>query len=114
YRFACSSTGDIWVGRRRWYNYDDLIGGGVTRLRGTDFAVVAEYSASDGLGSNDLASVYADASGAIWFGTAAGVSRFSENEAIWSRFTMTGSDPIDGVDELFEDRDGVLWAGVRH
>lgn len=58
---------------------------------------------NDGLGSNNVRSIAADSKGGIWLATSAGLSYF---DGFWENFDVPGGD----VSQVFEDRDGFIWA----
>ena len=65
----------------------------------------------DGLGSNDLTDVIADADGQIWIATAGRLVRFSPNDPVQFLFTDEDGDPI-RLTCLVDDGD-FLWIGTE-
>ena len=57
----------------------------------------------DGLGSNNVRSIANDRMGGIWLATSAGLSYF---DGFWQNYEVPGGD----VSQVFEDRDGFIWA----
>lgn len=58
---------------------------------------------NDGLGSNNVRSIATGRKGGIWLATSAGLSYF---DGFWQNFDVPGGD----VSQVFEDRDGFIWA----
>ena len=57
----------------------------------------------DGLGSNNVRSIAADRAGGIWLATSEGLSHFN---GFWHNFDIPGGN----VSQVFEGRDGFIWA----
>jgi ligand-binding sensor domain-containing protein/signal transduction histidine kinase len=60
--------------------------------------------------SDDIRAIVQDRQGAVWFGTASGLSRFENRQ-----FTHFGTEhglPANSIICLFEDRKGLLWIGT--
>lgn len=58
---------------------------------------------NDGLGSNNVRSIANGRNGGIWLATGAGLSYF---DGFWQNYDSPGGD----VSQVFEDRDGFIWA----
>lgn len=58
---------------------------------------------NDGLGSNNVRSIASGRKSGIWLATSAGLSHF---DGFWQNFDVPGGD----VSQVFEDKDGFIWA----
>ncbi len=65
------------------------------------------WSKSDGLSQNGVYSMLEDRSGALWFGTVGGVSRY--DGVSWRTFTTADGLADNDVLSMLEDRTGALW-----
>jgi ligand-binding sensor domain-containing protein/signal transduction histidine kinase len=95
---AAGKAGDLWV----------CTAAGVARLSsGGEWRT---FTTADGLASDDVASAYEDHVGAVWFATAAGLSRFEEGKFknYTSKEGLTGG----GVLSITEDAEGNRWVGT--
>ncbi len=103
-------AGNLWFG---------TTGDGVYRYDGKSFT---NYSAKDGLSSNNVLSVLEDKTGNIWFGTDAGVCRyngktftgipiFGTNDGSFNFLTGKPSSQT-GVWSMFQDKKGNIWFGT--
>ncbi len=96
---------------------------GVQRYDGWTFET---FTKEDGLGSNLTGSIAQTRDGAMWFGTGAGISRFDPSTQLpsttlraggpaWKTYTtedsLASNDALTRGNNLFEARDGTLWAG---
>ncbi|MDE0637998.1 MAG: SpoIIE family protein phosphatase [Candidatus Poribacteria bacterium] len=69
------------------------------------------YTYLDGLGSNNVPSIYQDRDGFLWFGTRnGGVSRYDGEEFV--NFTTDDGLAHNTVLSIYQDRDGFLWFGT--
>jgi signal transduction histidine kinase/ligand-binding sensor domain-containing protein len=98
YRLLVARNGDVWLGH---------YGGGVTVLSNGS---VRQYGVPDGLGSGPIRALYEDGEGAVWAGTADGLSRFCD--ARWTTWTTAQGLPEGGVQGIVEDHAGGLWLMV--
>ena len=88
--------GDLWLGSRTY---------GVFRHDGTAWQ---RFSYEDGLADNRVGSVFQGRDGAIWVGTAEGVSRF--DGCTWFPNALPSKLPrTEFYDPILQSRDGVLW-----
>jgi ligand-binding sensor domain-containing protein len=101
YVFAMLSARDgaIWAGT--W-------GGGAARFDGQTWT---NLTRQDGLAGNIVYAIAQDASGALWFGTDAGVSRFDGRQ--WASAGRAQGLADEHVYALAVQADGSVWAGTR-
>ncbi len=104
------SRGSLWIG---------TFGGGVCRMTGADEADGTTgikfdcYSAKDGLPSNDVQSIYEDATGDLWVGTGGGgLARLSNGKLFTSYGTRQGLSNSAAL-PIYEDHEGNLWIGTN-
>ncbi|MDE0468863.1 MAG: sigma-70 family RNA polymerase sigma factor [Candidatus Poribacteria bacterium] len=64
---------------------------------------------ADGLASNTVLTIFEDSQGALWFGTADGITRYDGDN--FQTFTMEDGLPRNTTGLIFEDRLGMLWFG---
>ncbi len=64
---------------------------------------------TNGLPSDDVASLLVDKQGVLWAGTSGGLARFRNGR--WSCITRKEGLPISNLGYLAEDREGYLWIG---
>jgi ligand-binding sensor domain-containing protein/signal transduction histidine kinase len=106
--------GFLWIGT--W-------GGGMNKLNlNEDFIHKPHFEKFNhtDAGSNEswnrVSSIYRDASGTLWIGSPAGLSKYSIKENIFENFTNQPGNPnsISGnnVSDICEDNDGQLWVGT--
>ena len=88
--------GDLWLGSRTY---------GVFRYDGTDWQ---RFDYQDGLADNRVRSIFQDRDGAIWVGTAEGVSRF-DGRTWFPNALPPGLPRTDFYDPILQSRDGTLW-----
>ena len=88
----------LWVG---------TVGGGLSRFDPHGFVA---YSQKDGLAGDLVFSVLEDSEGVLWCGTNRGLCRFDGTR--WQTIDLPG--PAQNVVDIFEDRQGNLWFGLRH
>ena len=70
-----------------------------------------QYEKLSGLPSGWIRTLYLDAQGTLWIGTAGGgLSRFARTDSI-ATFTMREGLPDNTISQIFEDDDGNLWLG---
>jgi hypothetical protein len=101
------ATGDQWFGT----------GLGAAFHRGTETKEGwTVFPADSGLVNDDVLSILRLRNGAMWFGTAGGVSRFAGG--LWRNYTSADGLAGDAVYDIAEDMDGSLWfatdGGVSH
>ena len=88
--------GDLWLGSRTY---------GVFRYDGTDWQ---RFDYQDGLADNRVRSIFQDRDGAIWVGTAEGVSRYDGRT--WFPNALPPGLPLtEFYDPILQARDGTLW-----
>ena len=68
------------------------------------------FTTQDGLVHNHILAIHQDESGALWFGTAGGVSRYDGNKFV--NFTTRDGLPDNWVSAIIDDEDGTLWFGT--
>lgn len=83
-------------------------GGGVGHFDGKDWT---NYTQTDGLAGNIVFSLAQDPSGAFWFGTQRGLTRFHDNT--WTSFNHSNGLINDSVYTLAVAPNGDIWAGTR-
>ena len=88
--------GDLWLGSRTY---------GVFRYDGTEWQ---GFDYEDGLADNRVQSIFQDRAGAIWVGTAEGVSRF-DGRSWLSQALPRGFPRTEFYDPVLQSRDGALW-----
>ena len=64
---------------------------------------------ADGLASNTVLTIFEDSQGALWFGTANGITRYDGDN--FQTFTMEDGLSRNTTGLIFEDRQGMLWFG---
>ncbi len=69
------------------------------------------YTRADGLAGNIVFSLAQDPSGAFWFGTHHGLSRFHDGD--WTSFSHANGLISDSVYAIAVSPDGDIWAGTR-
>ncbi|MEY4751615.1 MAG: hypothetical protein RIQ60_3829 [Pseudomonadota bacterium] len=94
-----AQDGAIWAGT--W-------GGGAARFDGKAWS---NLTRADGLAGNIVYAITQDASGALWFGTDAGVSRWDGQR--WDKVGRAQGLADDHVYALAVQADGSVWAGTR-
>ena len=88
--------GDLWLGSRTY---------GVFRYDGAEWQ---RFDYGDGLADNRVQSIFQDRDGAIWVGTAEGVSRFDGR--MWLPHALPSGLPRTGFyDPILQSRDGTLY-----
>lgn len=87
--------GSLWIGTD---------GGGLVKMKDGRFS---RFTTANGLAGNNLRVVYRGRDGALWVGTATGMSRF-QNGAFINYTTHEGLSS-DIVRAIYEDREGALW-----
>ena len=88
--------GDLWLGSRTY---------GVFRYDGMEWQ---RFDYGDGLADNKVRSIFQDRDGAIWVGTAEGVSRFDGRT--WLTQALPPDFPrTEFYDQILQSRDGTLW-----
>ena len=68
------------------------------------------YTTLDGLGNNDVSAVFQAADGAMWFGTADGVSRFDGQQ--FTTLTREQGLPEGRITSIVQATDGAMWFGT--
>ena len=85
---------------------------GVQRYDGWTFET---FTKEDGLASSLVGSIAQTRDGAMWFGTGAGITRYDGQG--WKTYTtedsLASNSASTSGNNLFEARDGTLWAGFR-
>ena len=94
YRLVVTPSGEAWLG---YYK------GGLTVL---DHGIEKHYSESDGI-AKGVRALYVDDSGAIWVGTARGLSRYQSGK--WSTWTKSDGLPEGSIDAISTDIRNGLW-----
>ena len=94
YRLQGTRDGSLWAGFLR---------GGIARLLD---GKTAQYGTADGLAGGAVQALYEDDGGALWVGTAEGLSRFREGR--WTTWTARHGVP-DNIYEIIEDRLSGFW-----
>ena len=93
---AVYTQGDLWLGSRTY---------GVFRYDGTAWQ---QFDYGDGLADNEVRSIFQDRDGAIWVGTAEGVSRF-DGRAWLPQALPSGLPRPEFHDPILQSGDGALW-----
>jgi len=93
------SQGRVWVGL--------LSGGAAVYDKGT----FRSFGARDGFTRGTVLAIAEDKSGAVWFSTSAGVSRFRNGRI--TAVTQANAPLTDLVPVLVEDLEGYIWVGVN-
>lgn len=101
-----SATGDIWL---------SMLEGGVARYHpgdptGRGESVINYTRSKERLAHNAVSAVFEDTGGVVWFGTDAGVTRFTDG--LWS--TLNERDGLPGhiISCIAQDRFGAFWFGT--
>ncbi len=94
---AQDRQGDLWLGTE---------GAGIGRLHEGRFSV---FGKTDGLPSENVRSLYVDAKGAVWVGTASGLARFADGH--WGSYATCPGLAGLSVAYVLEDPQGFLWIG---
>jgi len=85
-------------------------GAGVARYDRSAWSSVTNASTSGGLASDAVSAVLEDSTGAMWFGTSAGASRFDGNT--WHTFVPADGLAGSNVTALARDPSGGVWFGT--
>ena len=93
---AVYTQGDLWLGSRTY---------GVFRYDGTAWQ---QFDYGDGLADNEVRSIFQDRDGAVWVGTAEGVSRF-DGRAWLPQALPFGLPHTEFHDPILQSGDGALW-----
>ena len=93
--FAEQTNGAIWFG---------LDGGGVCRMKDEQ---LTQFKTSDGLVSDYVRTLHADADGSLWIGTRGGLSRFKNGK--FAKVTTRNGLPSDVICQILDDGDGNYW-----
>ena len=91
-----------------WFSLSRTSGSSVSRYGGATFST---FTTEDGLGADNVMSIFQDRRGDLWFGTRdGGVSRYDGKTFT----TFTDDDGLAGnrVNAIFQDRSGDLWFGT--
>ena len=102
--------GNLWIATN---------GGGLVkfdRATGRFDAFRHDPSNSNSISSNIVRRIAIDDNGIIWIGTrGAGLDRLDPHNGVFSRYQFgNGEDTPDNIYALFQDSDGILWAGGDH
>jgi len=93
--------GTIWAG---------TLGAGFWRIKDGD---IRRFSAADGLGDDQVRSLYLDPDGTLWIGTLnGGLSAFRNGAFVV--YTAKSGLPSDNVSHIEDDRKGSLWLSTTH
>ena len=93
--------GIIWAG---------TLGAGFWRIKGSD---IRRFSTSDGLGDDQVRSLYQDPDGTLWIGTLnGGLSAYRDGAFVV--YTAKSGLPSDNVSHIEDDRKGSLWLSTTH
>ena len=103
--FYVDTSGVFWIGSGRGLQHN----GGVTRYDGK---TIQHYRSSDGLGADMVTAAFQDREGRMWFGTAAGLSRFDGKS--FTNFTTKDGLPGQWINQgaINQSDDGRLWIGT--
>ncbi len=82
---------------------------GVHHYNGKGFQT---FTVDDGLGSDDVSTIFEDRDGKFWFAHDNGVTSFDPVPAI-QNFTTRGALGSDRVNLIYEDKQGFVWFSVR-
>jgi signal transduction histidine kinase len=93
--FAETDNGVIWIG---------LDGGGVARWQAGDIRV---FRRADGLSSDYVRTLFADADQSVWIGTRGGLSRYKDGK--FSSVTTRQGLPSDVICQIVDDGSGHFW-----
>ncbi|HUK64724.1 MAG TPA: two-component regulator propeller domain-containing protein, partial [Dongiaceae bacterium] len=85
-------------------------GAGVARYDRTTWTSLTTASTSGGLASNVVNAEAMDSTGALWFGTTSGASRF--DGSLWRSFTTADGLVGNNVTALARDSSGGVWLGT--
>ena len=94
-------NGQVWVG---------TFGAGVAHFDRATWSSVTFASTGGGLAANNVKAITQDSTGALWFGTPAGASRF--DAGTWRTFTTADGLPGNNVTALACDSTGGVWIGT--
>ncbi|MBI4747477.1 MAG: hypothetical protein HY774_03270 [Acidobacteria bacterium] len=94
-------SGNVWVGT-------DGSNGGLFQFRGE--TLVARYTTSDGLPSNDIRVIHKDRAGTLWIGTYGGLVHLVNGKFVV--YTETSGLAGNRVRSIHEDDEGTLWIGT--
>ena len=93
---AVYTQGNLWLGSRTY---------GVFRYDGTAWQ---QFDYGDGLAHNEVRSIFQDRDGAVWVGTAEGVSRF-DGRTWLPRALPSGLPRTEFYDPILQSGDGAFW-----
>jgi ligand-binding sensor domain-containing protein len=94
-------SGNVWAGSA---------GGGIARFDRAIWTTLTAASTGGGLAGDVVSSVKQDSTGAMWFGTTAGASRF--DGVAWRTFTTADGLVGNIVSALARDSSGAVWIGT--
>jgi len=86
-------------------------GSGVCRLD-PDGRSFTNYSWKSGIVFGNIATMFQDRSGNIWFGTYHGLSRLDQERKIFTNYTVAQGLADDNIESIVEDRHGAFWFGT--
>ena len=93
--------GTIWAG---------TVGAGFWRIKDGD---IRRFSTSNGLGGDQVRSLYQDPDGTLWIGTLnGGLSAYRDGAFVV--YTAKNGLPSDNVSHIEDDRNGSLWLSTTH
>ncbi len=105
---AVTPNGDVWLGSRGGLGVAHINSAGLLAADSEDAWTC--YTTQDGLVSNDITSIAVAPDGAVWFGSAAGVSRFAGN--VWTTYTANDGMASDKINTIAVAPNGDLWFGT--
>ncbi len=98
------STGSLWVATSSGLSRGDP--------GGDDWQT---YTTAQGLGADEVRSIWGDGQGTVWVGTwGGGVSRSTDDGASWQTFTTTQGLGGNQVRAVWGDGTGTLWVGTEY
>jgi DNA-binding NtrC family response regulator/ligand-binding sensor domain-containing protein len=106
--------GVLWFGTGLMYIGMYIGGnGGLVRYDGKEFAT---FTAEDGLPSDEVLAICRETDGALWIGTAGGLSRYDARGMgdfpHFVNFTTEDGLPDDSISAIYSDPNGVMWFGT--
>jgi diguanylate cyclase (GGDEF)-like protein len=94
-------TGRIWFATSKGAAFLDKVG---------ENFVWGNLTTADGLGEDNIKSIFQDSRGWLWFGTQGnGLSRYDSVSDRWTVFNMVNGLPNNTVYAILEDRKGYVW-----
>lgn len=90
--------GNVWAATTR----------GLYKFAGEE--LVQKFTASDGLPSDNMTTIFQDSKGNLWFGSYGGLSRFENGKFI--NYSTKNGLAGNYVRSIYEDNEGTLWIGT--